>query len=227
MAYYDALIADWDASSASPGALPTGVAGTSLYGLATADKITAINGWTVTGTIPTTFFTSGASIWNCINLTEFQGLSATNQQLIAQMCCIPGGLLGGSAETSFLTNGLIIANFNTGSTFTGSISGTTLTVTVAPSKAFVVGAAISLHGVAAGTTITAFGTGTGGTGTYTVSISQTVTSGTMLNTGPTIVALEALASAQVQLWWGVSVANGGGGLTGAVSQADVTYAGLS
>jgi len=52
--------------------------------------------------------------------------------------------------------------------FSGYISGTTLTVTsgtnVHP------GLALSATGIAAGTAITAYGTGTGGTGTYTVSI---------------------------------------------------------
>ena len=51
---YTALISAWGASSASPGALPSGVTGTSLYGLSTADKIAAVNGWTVTGSVPTT-----------------------------------------------------------------------------------------------------------------------------------------------------------------------------
>ncbi len=68
---------------------------------------------------------SAAQNWNCINLTEFQELTAANQQLIAQMCCIPGQLLGGSGETSFLTDGMVFANFNAPSSFTGSIYGTT------------------------------------------------------------------------------------------------------
>lgn len=63
--------------------------------------------------------------------------------------------------------------------FTGSISGTTLTVTAADSNPIEVGRSISAPGVAAGTIITAFGTGIGGTGTYTVSVSQTVTSRAM------------------------------------------------
>jgi hypothetical protein len=70
---------------------------------------------------------------------------------------------------------------------TGSISGTTLTVT-----ALLSGDIIQLGqyvggtgggGVTAGTYITAFGTGQGGTGTYTVSASQTVTSTTLTMSG--------------------------------------------
>jgi hypothetical protein len=60
--------------------------------------------------------------------------------------------------------------------FTGSISGTTLTVSVMQSGTIAVGQAIFGQGVAQNTVITALGTGTGGVGTYTVSDSQTVAS---------------------------------------------------
>jgi hypothetical protein len=60
--------------------------------------------------------------------------------------------------------------------FTGSISGTTLTVTVMQSGTIAVGQAIFGQGVAQNTVITALGTGSGGVGTYTVSDSQTVAS---------------------------------------------------
>ena len=62
------------------------------------------------------------------------------------------------------------------SAITGYISGTTLTVT-ANLGALYVGQTLSSTatvGIAAGTTITALGTGIGGLGTYTVSVSQTV-----------------------------------------------------
>ncbi|MDE3023341.1 MAG: hypothetical protein KGI54_16080 [Pseudomonadota bacterium] len=62
---------------------------------------------------------------------------------------------------------------------TGSISGTTLNVTVVGSGALAVGQMITGNGIAADTYITALGTGTGGIGTYTVSISQTVASETI------------------------------------------------
>jgi hypothetical protein len=70
-----------------------------------------------------------------------------------------------------------------GSVFTGSISGTTLTVTASASGSIVLGQVISGSGVTGGTTITAFGTGTGATGTYTVSASQTVGSTAMTGAG--------------------------------------------
>jgi hypothetical protein len=58
--------------------------------------------------------------------------------------------------------------------FTGAISGTTLTVTNNVVGILQVGSVVSGTGVAAGTIITALGTGTGGIGTYTVNISQLV-----------------------------------------------------
>lgn len=64
--------------------------------------------------------------------------------------------------------------------FTGSISGTTLTVTSVQSGTIAVGQALFCTGIQQNTVITALGTGSGGTGTYTVSDSQTVAS-TIIN----------------------------------------------
>jgi Flp pilus assembly protein TadG len=77
--------------------------------------------------------------------------------------------------------------------FTGSISGTVLTVTSVTSGTLVVGATITGTGVTSGTTITAYGTGTGGSGTYTVSHSQTVGSKTLTE------------SAYTESTWGMQV----------------------
>lgn len=66
----------------------------------------------------------------------------------------------------------------------GSISTTTFTDTTHGSGRFTVGMALTGAGVAAGTYITALGTGTGSNngGTYTVNISQTVTAQTITGT---------------------------------------------
>jgi hypothetical protein len=68
-------------------------------------------------------------------------------------------------------------------TITGSISGTTLTVTDVSDGAIALGMTLTGAGVAAGTKITRFGSGAGGNvnsdGTYTVNISQTVASTTI------------------------------------------------
>jgi hypothetical protein len=66
--------------------------------------------------------------------------------------------------------------------FTGSISGTTLTVTAVTSGNIGIGSIISGTGITSGTTITGLGTGTGSTGTYIVSVSQTVASTTITGT---------------------------------------------
>lgn len=72
--------------------------------------------------------------------------------------------------------------------FTGSISGTTLTVTTVQSGTIAVGQAIFGQGLAQNTVITALGTGSGGVGTYTVSDSQTVASTSINSTAaPAIV----------------------------------------
>lgn len=60
--------------------------------------------------------------------------------------------------------------------FTGSISGTTLTVTAVTYGDIGIGHTIFGTGVTTGTTITGFLTGTGGVGTYTIDPSQTVAS---------------------------------------------------
>ena len=68
-----------------------------------------------------------------------------------------------------------------GAIFTGSITGTTLTVTSIQSGAIALGQTISGIGIAPGTTIVAFGSGAGGNineaGTYQVNISQNAISG--------------------------------------------------
>jgi hypothetical protein len=65
-------------------------------------------------------------------------------------------------------------------TFTGSMSGTTLTVTALLQGApIAIGMFVDGTSVTDGTYITAYGTGTGGTGTYTISQSVTASSTTM------------------------------------------------
>lgn len=65
-------------------------------------------------------------------------------------------------------------------TFTGSISGTTLTATVVPTTTNLTPSlTVSGAGISAGTAITGYLTGTGGVGTYTVNNSQTVASEAM------------------------------------------------
>lgn len=59
---------------------------------------------------------------------------------------------------------------------TGSIAGTTLTVSAVTSGVLAIGQVLTGTGITAGTKITGFLTGAGGTGTYTVDVTQTVAS---------------------------------------------------
>ena len=59
--------------------------------------------------------------------------------------------------------------------FTGSISGTTLTVTLMKNGTITTGQSLFGLGVTAATVITGLGTGTGGVGTYTINTSHTLT----------------------------------------------------
>lgn len=75
-----------------------------------------------------------------------------------------------------------------GAVFTGSISGTTLTVTSLTSGAIALGQTLSGTGITAGTQISSFLTGAGGVlaapGTYKVNFSQTVASTTIAGSYP-------------------------------------------
>lgn len=73
---------------------------------------------------------------------------------------------------------------------TGSITGTTLTISAVSDSGFAVGQTISGTNVVVGTTITALGTGSGGVGTYTVSQTQTVASTTITSAKATLDEVE-------------------------------------
>lgn len=95
MAYYTGLINAWN-SVTQP---PTGVTGTPLTGLTTANKIIAINGWTITGSIPTVAFTTADQIFNCLVFSEVAALTATESAHLDRILHTAGSLKGGSAST--------------------------------------------------------------------------------------------------------------------------------
>jgi len=87
------------------------------------------------------------------------------------------------------TSGAGTVTVDTTSTFTASISGTTMTVSAVGSGTLAYGSMVTGTGVTTGTLITAQLTGsTGSTGTYSVSISQTVSSTAMTGAVPTDIA---------------------------------------
>lgn len=142
MTDYTALVSKW--ATLTPGT--------------TAVKLAQLSAITVTGTVPTSFFITGAQLLNCVNWTEFAALTATQQSQLLSLCTVPGSLLGGSGNTSFIVDGMVLAFFTN-------------------------------------------------------------------HAGPTVAALTALAQGTVVPWWQASVANGGGGLTGPVTNADLIAAG--
>ncbi len=106
-----------------------------------------------------------------------------------------------AAATSFSNAGQIISDALNiegaeAASFTGSISGTTLTVSSVASGTLAVGQLIDGTGVTDGTYISALGSGTGGTGTYTVSPSQTAISAPM-TAGTPGVAYDSVSGAFV------------------------------
>ena len=90
--------------------------------------------------------------------------------------------------------------------FTGSIAGSTLTVSSVTSGTLAVGQYV--QGAAPGTSITALGTGTGGAGTYTVSISQTVASGLMTTGAPALLATNATTVKAPNVYGGANMPAG-------------------
>ena len=114
---------------------------------------------------------------------------------------------GGSATGSIAASSAV--------SVTGSIAGTTLTVTAAGTPGLVVGCVIAGTGVQSGTTVTAILTGTGGIGTYTVNIPQTVTSTTITTTYGVFTAASALSGTFAV--GDVLSGSGGGGVTAGTS----------
>lgn len=126
------------------------------------------------------------------NLVETRAAFELRRQntLAANAQGIPTAVLGAVFNVSGVLDAYVLSNplsTTSGANFTGSISGNTLTVTVADPRwisgsqpgAITVGQMISGAGVAASTVITALGTGTGGTGTYQLNNSQAISSESM------------------------------------------------
>lgn len=95
-----------------------------------------------------------------------------------------------------------------GAVFTGSIAGTTLTVTAVASGALSVGHDIVVAGVTEGTRITASLSGQGGVGTYAVGVSQTVSSQAMTSQRPYYLQFSDGVEAGINFGIGDSITGG-------------------
>ena len=93
----------------------------------------------------------------------------------------------------------------TSAIFTGTVSGTTLTVSSIKSGTLAVGQHFFAVGALQETVITALGTGTGGTGTYTLGLSQTIASSQMYTSSPGAVVTAAITGTTMTV---ASVASG-------------------
>lgn len=89
---------------------------------------------------------------------------------------IENGIATGTQSTTTLQDTTKVGSF------TGSISGTTLTISAVTSGIINIGHSVTGTNVTTGTIVVGFGTGTGGTGTYTVNVPSTAGS-TALTTG--------------------------------------------
>jgi hypothetical protein len=172
-----------------------------------SNPFTTVNGSaTVTVTIPNhgaavndfVTFTGASAVGGLTLNGEYQIVTVTNSSVFlitAASNATSGATGGGSVTATFqiqigLDSTLYANGWGAGTwggitssvSFTGSFSGTTLTVSAVASGTLAVGQLIVGTGVAASppgsnaTYITALGTGSGGVGTYTVSVSQTLSS---------------------------------------------------
>jgi len=102
---------------------------------------------------------------------------------------------------------------------TGSITGTTLSISTVSTGSLYVGATITGTGVTSGTRVTAFLTGTGGAGTYTVTPSQTVSPTVITDTPVQGMMRFNSTLATFEGYSGTAWGSIGGGATGGGSDA--------
>lgn len=126
------------------------------------------------------------------------------------------GATGTPPTSAALSSGAVVANVLNVSavavnSFTGSIAGTTLTVSAVGTGGLYVGQTLSGTGIDPGTTVTAQLTGTAGsTGTYTVSISQTAASTTITGSGGWLTVTSMTSG---KLWVGQTLSGGSNAFT--------------
>jgi len=133
-----------------------------------------------TGSISGTTLTVTAITNGTIGIDQaLFGVGVTQETVITALGTGTGGVGTYTVNLSQTVASEQMNSATAGAVVTGSISGTTLTVTAVSSGTLYVGQTIQGSTVTAQTIITALGTGTGGAGTYTVNNSQTVTSRTL------------------------------------------------
>jgi RHS repeat-associated protein len=219
----------------TPGQTITGsgvTTGTTITGLGTGTGGTGTYSVSPSQTASSTSLSASGS-GGALTVTGMtSGIVATGQSL-AGGSVSAGTVVSGVSSASGGAGVYLVSNSQTVSSgllamapnaavMTGSISGTTLTVSAMSSGTLGVGQSVIGSGVSPGTLISALGSGTGGVGTYALNLSQTVSSAT----------LAALPNASNQLVSTVDPASGvqrtlsynpGGDLAQDVYAGGVTY----
>ena len=152
------------------------VDGTNRYTWRISIPSSAVFTGSISGTTLTVTAVKNGTI--AINQALF-GVGVTQETVITALGTGSGGIGTYTINQSQTVASELMNSATAGATVTGSIAGTTLTVTAVTSGTLYVGQTIQGSTVTTQTIITALGTGTGGIGTYTVNNSQTVTSRTL------------------------------------------------
>lgn len=152
------------------------VDGTNRYTWRISSPSAAVFTGSISGTTLTVTAITNGTIG--VNQALF-GVGITQETVITALGTGTGGVGTYTINVSQTVASEQMNSATVGAVVTGSISGTTLTVTAVTSGTLYVGQTIQGSGVTAQTIITALGTGTGGAGTYTVNYSQTVSSTTL------------------------------------------------
>lgn len=160
-------------------ALGTGTGGAGTYTVSVSQTV-------ATATTITAATTGGSYAFRLTNdannnILQYLTIRSANTLTTGGSVVFGAGVATGNDNNNI--NNCSITAANTASfTFTGSSTGTTLTVT-ATSGLISIGQAITGTTAFIGQIITGFGTGTGGTGTYTISASTTQASATLTSSG--------------------------------------------
>jgi hypothetical protein len=133
-----------------------------------------------TGSISTTTLTVSSVLSGTIAVGQaIFGENIAQNTVITALGTGTGGAGTYTVSNSQTTASTTINSNAAPAVVTGSITGTTLTVSAVSSGTLKIGQTLEGANVTNGTIIKAFGTGSGGTGTYTVSPSQTAASATI------------------------------------------------
>lgn len=170
---------------------------------------------------------------SAMTVAQLQALGSGTLTFTVNGQTFTSGTINLAGATSFsnaaalITTGL--ANYD--AVGTGSIAGTTLTITAVASGTYRIGQFISGSGVSS-VRIAALGTGTGGTGTYTIEGGSQTVSSTTISAGPTTAVYDSQLGA-FEIYGGTPGANGGtvsyatGGLSAGLKLSSTTAAAQS